>query len=202
MNLFTPAHVGQKLSVPLRFAVSAAFSFAFAFAQTAAIDSIEINQSIGKQLNGALNFVAGKATAVRAFMTADVTVDPSQSKVVIRKDGQDVATISPKSYDTPTRVVDFLCPGLDACGRWAAGSYVFQVTVNGVTKSTDGVTYTFVDRQKLRILARPVKASFSGVVKSVADDTWKNMWTYTRNTYPVADDAITWDAREEFDASN
>src|ERR1039457_6214125 len=107
MKLFKHPLVGLTLCVQM------ALSLGLASAQTATIDSIEINQAIGKQLNGALNFVAGKSTAVRAFLTSDVTVDPSQSKVLIRKDGQDVATISPRSYDTPTRVVDFLCPSMD-----------------------------------------------------------------------------------------
>ena len=138
-----------------------------AVAQTASIDSIEINQAIGKQLNSAANFVAGKATVVRAFLTADVTVDATQTSAVIRKDGQDVATIPPRSYSVPTRVVDFVCPSMDACGRWSAGSYSFQVTVNGATKSTGATTYAFVARQTLRILARAVRAKFSGTVKTV-----------------------------------
>ena len=103
----------------------------------------------------------------------------------------------------PTRVVDFLCPSLAACGGWAAGSYEFAVTVNGGTpKSTVGTTFNFQPRQRLRILARPVKASFSGTVVSVPNDAWKSSWTYVRSVYPIAEDGITWDARDEFDATN
>ncbi len=174
-----------------------------ACAQT--IETIEINQSIGRLYDGAANtnFVAGKATVVRAFMTADVMVDSALTSALIMKDGQNVITISPKNYPLPTRVVDFLCPSLDACGRWAAGSYQFQITVNGgPPKSTVGTTYNFQVRQTLRILARPVKAIFSGTVVSVPNDSWNMNWTFTRASYPIADDAITWDARNEFDATN
>ena len=152
-----------------------------ACAQT--IDTIEINQSIGKLYDGTANtnFVAGKATVVRAFMTADVMVDPSRTSALIVKDGQNVTTLQPKNYPIPTRVVDFLCPSLNACGRWAAGSYQFQVTVNaGPPRSTMGTTYNFLPRQTLRILARPVKAIFSGNVVSVPNDNWKMNWTVTQ----------------------
>ncbi|MDQ2945808.1 MAG: fibronectin type III domain-containing protein, partial [Acidobacteriota bacterium] len=136
-------------------------------------------------------------------MAADVMVDPNQTSALIVKDGQNVTTLQPKNYPMPTRVVDFLCPSLDACGRWAAGSYQFQVTVNGgPPRSTMGTTYNFVPRQTLRILARPVKAIFSGNVVSVPNDNWKMNWTVTRATYPIAEDAITWDARDELDVTN
>ncbi len=170
-----------------------------------AIDSIEINQAIGKLYDGTANtsFVAGKATVVRAFMTEGVTVDPNSTSVVVARDGQNVTTLQPKNYPLPTRVVDFLCPSLAACGSWAAGNYQFQVTVNGgPPKSTAGTTYNFQTRQNLRILARPVKASFSGNVVPVPNDGWKSSWMYVRATYPVAEDAITWDVRDEFDATN
>ena len=169
------------------------------------VENIEINQAIGKLYNGApnTNFVAGKATVVRAFMTEAVTVDPNTTSATITRDGQNVTTLQPKAYSIPTRVVDFLCPSMAACGGWAAGSYEFKVTVNGGTaKSTAGTTYNFQVRQRLKILARPVKANFGGTVVSVPNDGWKSSWTYVRAVYPVAEDGITWDVRDEFDATN
>jgi uncharacterized protein (TIGR03437 family) len=186
----------------LRAALVLALSAVPVFAQPASISSIEINQAIGKQLNGDAYFVAGKATAIRAFLASDVTVDPTQTNAVIQRGGQTIATLPPQNYSTPVHVVDFLCPSMDACGGWAAGSYVFQVTVNGVTLSTQGTTYSFVVRKKLHVLARPVKATFSGTVVSVPNDSWKTMWTFTRSVYPIADDGITWDTAGEFDASS
>ncbi len=182
------------------------FSFlcaaSFAFAQTTTIDSIEINQGIGKQLNGAASFVAGKTTAVRAFLTTPGAVDASQTRAVIVRDGTTVATLTPQNYDQPTGVVDFLCPSLDACGSWAAGSYVFNVTVNGASKSTQGTTLAFVERKKLRVLARAVRVSFSGTVKSVPDQSWKMFWTFTRAVYPIPDNGLTWVTQDEMDLSN
>lgn len=198
---YEPMRNLRLLLIPVAAAI--AVSAVPTFAQT--ISSIEINQSIGKLFDGTpnTNFVAGKATVVRAFMTADVMVDPSTTSALILRNGQNVATIPPKNYALPTRVVDFLCPSLDACGRWAAGSYEFQVTVNGSPlKSTAGTKYDFQVRQTLRILARPVKAIFSGAVVRVPNDNWKTNWTFTRASYPIADDAITWDIRDELDATN
>src|SRR6266511_1726103 len=115
------------------------------FAQ-AQIDTIEINQAIGIQKNNARKFVAGKDTVVRAFLAAPVEVDKDKTSATIVRDGQTVATLAPNSYDGPTAIVDFLCPSRGACGNWAAGKYTFDVSVNGVTKSTAGTTYEFVTR--------------------------------------------------------
>ena len=59
-----------------------------ACAQT--VETIEINQSIGKLYDGAANtnFVAGKATVTRAFMTADVAVDAARTAPRPRGCGQ------------------------------------------------------------------------------------------------------------------
>jgi len=44
--------------------------------QTPTIDSMEIDQAIGKQLNNGTSFVAGKQTVVRAIRAAPVTILP------------------------------------------------------------------------------------------------------------------------------
>lgn len=166
------------------------------------IDSIQINQAIGVQKSSNLKFVAGKSTVVRAMLNESVMVDAGQTSAVIKKDGATVATLTPTPYSQPTNIVDFLCPSLSACGNWAAGSYVFEVTVNGKTKDTPGTTYQFQDRAEVSILALPVKANYKGTVTQIPNDKWKTMWQFTQRTYPLADDKIKWHIREELDASD
>lgn len=165
------------------------------------IQSIEINQAIGVQKNGNLKFVAGKDTVIRAFMAAPVAIDAAQTQATVVRNGTVVATLEPNATDGQTQVVDFLCPSRETCGYWAAGSYVFDVQVNGQTSSTAGTTYQFVERGKLRVLALPVKANYNGTVLSVADDSWKTLWEFTRSVYPVAFDGLEWTTRDELDAS-
>ncbi|MDP9360586.1 MAG: hypothetical protein M3P29_03950, partial [Acidobacteriota bacterium] len=129
---------------------------------SAQINSIEINQAIGVQKNNARKFVAGKSTVVRALMASAGTVDKSMTNAKVSRGGTLIATLAPNDYSAPTAFVDFQCTNLDACGRWAAGSYTFDVTVNGVSKSTAGTTYDFVERKAVRILAVPVKANYGG----------------------------------------
>jgi hypothetical protein len=168
---------------------------------SAQIGSIEINQALGVQLNNAHKFVAGKDTVVRAFMTEPVTVDPGSTRAVVRRDGAEVATLEPKSYDGPTPVVDFLCETIQQCGGWAAGAYAFDVTVNGETKSTEGTAYDFVERRELRILALPVRAHYNGTITE-PPETWKTMDVFTKRVYPVAAEKVKWTLRGMLDASD
>lgn len=173
-----------------------------AIAQSAQITEIEINQALGRQLNGALNFVAGKDTVVRVYLDTAVAIQPDQTSLAIQRDGQNIVTLTPRPTDGAVNIVEFLCPSRTDCGSWIAGSYLFTATVNGVTKSTDGTTYNFVPRMGLRILARAIKANFAGAITSVRDDRWRKAWEYTRRVYPVGADQIFWDVREELDASD
>jgi hypothetical protein len=165
------------------------------------IQSIEINQAIGVQKNGNLKFVAGKDTVVRAFMTSPVSVDQDRTSATVVRDGTVVATLAPNSYEGQTSVVDFLCPSRATCGNWAAGNYVFNVQVNAQTRTTDGTSYRFLERGKLRVLAVPVKTNYNGTILSVANDSWKTLWEFTRSVYPVAHDGLEWTTRDELDAS-
>ncbi len=165
------------------------------------IESIEINQAIGIQKNNARKFVAGKDTAVRAFLTSEVEVDEAQTSATVRRNGEIVVKLAPVKSDESTSVVDFLCASQDACGNWAAGSYTFEVTVNGVTRQADGA-YNFVERGPMRILALPVKANYGGKIVSVEGDQWKGFADYVRSVYPVATDKFFWVTRDEFDASD
>jgi hypothetical protein len=170
--------------------------------QSVAIESIEVTQGVGVQLGGARKFVAGKDTVVRALLASPITVDPATTSVAITRDGSPVVTLTPNNYDTPVSAVDFQCPSLLACGGWAAGSYVFAVTVNGSSRSTSGTTYAFVERAPLRILAVPVKARYNGTVKQVPDEKWKTMGSFTRATYPVGREQFKWITQAEVDASD
>lgn len=175
-----------------------------------AIEGIEINQAIGIQKDNHRNFVAGKNTVVRAILSEAVDID-KQAKLlgaedahaVVKRDGVVVATLSPKAYDSPTKIVDFLCPSLNACGNWAAGSYVFETTVKGVTATTAGTAYEFKERRSLRLLAVPMKANYHGKITQVPKEIkWQTWWQYMRNVYPVADKGIVWTPGPELDASS
>lgn len=172
-----------------------------ALAQGPSITELEVNQAIGKQLNNALDFVAGKNTVVRAFLAEAVTVDPANTKLVIERDGATVATLEPRTYEGPVSIVEFLCPTREACGNWAAGTYQFTATVNGATKATESGAYKFVDRQKVRILVRTVKANYNGTILSVEGDRWRKAYEYLQHVYPVAADSVVWNIQDEFDAS-
>ena len=189
------------ISKRLFLAISTGLVFASQLLAQAQIGSIEINQGIGVQKNGARKFVAGKNAVVRAFLDAPVTVDKTTTSAAIVRDGAPVATLSPNAYDAPTATVDFLCPSRDVCGEWAAGSYAFSVTVNGVTKTTAGTEYKFVERAGIRILVVPVKANYGGQIVPVTDSRWKTFGDYVRSTYPVAPPNLHWIVRDEFDGS-
>lgn len=173
------------------------------------IEKIEINQAIGIQKDNHLNFVAGKNTVVRAIMTEPITIskrklalDGAATQAVVKRNGQVVTTLAPKSTDQPTRIIDFLCPSLSACGNWAAGSYEFEVTVKGVTESTAGTDYIFKERRSARILAVPVKARYHNTITTIpAGNKWRTSWDFMRDVYPVADKGILWTVGKEVDAS-
>jgi hypothetical protein len=169
------------------------------------ITRIEINQALGVQKDNHLNFVAGKDTVIRAFLSEAVVVNAAQTWAKVNKDGAQVVQLEPKSSDGAANVVDFLCPTRDACGKWAAGTYAFEVSVNNVVKKEPATgstnTYVFKERKEIRVLVMPVKANYSGTVRQVPNEKWKTMWDYLSKVYPVGSDKIRWTVREEFDAS-
>lgn len=168
-------------------------------ATTFTIERIEVNQVLGYQLNGSLAFVAGKQTAIRAFLSQEVEIsaDTDSTYAVITRDGNEVATIAAKSYDKPTNVVDFLCPSMAACGSWAAGSYAFDVSVNGVTKNTDGTSYVFENRGELRVLAVAITERLGDRIVPMPNDAWKQTWAFTQRVYPLAEGNVKWTVREQ-----
>lgn len=189
--------------MPIRSALVGLFLASLSLlAQTPAITEVEVNQVLGKQFNGALDFVAGKDTAIRAFLAAPAAIDPARTKLLIQRDGTTVTELAPRPYTEPVNIVEFLCPTRAACGNWQAGSYSFTATVNGETRATTPGSIVFRERQALRILVRPVKANYNGTIQSVTGDRWRRAVEYVRYVYPVAADKITWIIQDEFDASD
>ncbi len=169
------------------------------------IQNIEVNQVLGIQKNNGKKFVAGKDTVIRAFLKEKSTIDANKTSLVVKRNGTMVTTLSPKTVDGTTDVVDFLCPSATACGNWAAGTYSFEAKVNDDPMNVEG--YEFKERATVRILAIPVKACFkeleeAPIIKSVQGEDWKKFDFYTRDVYPVAGEKLKWAVREEVDASD
>jgi len=202
ISLFTFSQTRHAKSYFASWLLCLAFSVPIASAQTAAISEIEVNQAIGKQFKGALEFVAGKDTVVRAFLDAEITVDPATTKLVVLRAGAESFELQAIAYDAPVKIVEFLCPNREACKNWAAGTYTFAATVNGVSSTTEGTVYDFKTRVKLRILVKPVKANYAGKIVTVRDTKWKTAVGYLTSVYPVAADGVDWDVQDEFDASD
>jgi len=167
----------------------------------AQIQEIEVNQAIGKQFKGAMNFVAGKQTVVRAFLAEPAVVDPAQTSLLVERNGERVAQLAPRASEGPVAIVEFLCPSREECGGWAEGDYQFTATVNGSKRSTEGTAIRFQKRQPLRILVRPVRANYAGRVVTVTGDRWKRAVEYVQATYPVAAEDVQWDVKDEFDGT-
>ena len=62
------------------------------------ITEIEINQALGRQLNGNLNFVAGKDTVIRVYLDSAVAIAPDKTSLAIQVDGKDLTTLMPPAY--------------------------------------------------------------------------------------------------------
>ena len=169
---------------------------------TLQITGIEVNQVLGIQKDGNQNFVAGKHTIVRAFLNGAVTVDPNQTMVKVSRNKQYVFTIKPKTTTEAVSTVDFQCSSLQTCDSWKAGTYNFEVTVNG-TAYGNNAAYAFITGKALRILAIAVKANYGskGIV-SVTGNEWKKMGTFMQNVYPLAEKDLKWTIHPTvFDAS-
>ncbi|MCE1252974.1 MAG: hypothetical protein LWX83_05430 [Anaerolineae bacterium] len=161
---------------------------------------VEINQALGIQYQDAKNFVAGKPTAILAYFDNDTQVDESATRAVVIRDGSEITTLSPKTESAPVKTVEFLCPDMETCGDWQAGSYEFEVTVNGSTVKTEA--YTFTPSKQLRVLAVNVVANYGGTITNVAGEDWKSMDDFTKATYPVTSANMEWIVRDELDASD
>ncbi|MCI5218189.1 MAG: MBL fold metallo-hydrolase [Candidatus Electrothrix sp. LOE2] len=173
-----------------------------AVAQGFSISGIEVNQAIGVQKDGHLNFVAGKPTVVRVNLSDQVTVDENTSKVIAKIGDQEVGSLYPKSEKRPVQWVDFICEPTNNCGNWQAGTYSFEVNVNGVTTTTEA-KYVFQERKILKVLALPIKARYGDSpmqVQVTKESNWKTMHKFMKSVFPVS--TIEWEIRNELDLSD
>ncbi len=148
---------------------------------------IEINQAIGQQYQNA-KFVAGKDMAIRVFLSQPVGVNPTTQQIAVKRDGTPIAILYPEPSIGLTNTLTFLCPRAD-CDNWAAGSYTFDVMVNGITAQA---TTTFQPRRTLRFLAVPIKIKKGNDVIQLPDDQWKSAGGFLRSVYPIAYSGVEW----------
>ena len=166
------------------------------------ISSAEVNQALGVQKDAHSYYVAGKNTVIRAFLNKAVMIDEKTTGVSVKKDSQHVFNMSPKITGESVTSVDFVCSSLEGCQNWAAGSYSFEMSVNGTDFSLGG-PFSFITKGQIRILAVPVKAKYGTVIKSVTGDDWKKLGQFTQNVYPLAEGNFKWTNRLKlFDASS
>ena len=200
MKTAQSAHIRFLFSWILGLFLIAGSGTALAQAQ---ITKLEVNQVLGVQKDNHQYYVAGKNTAVRAFLSDATTIDPNGTVVKVFRNGQAAFTISPKKTMQPVSTVDFLCENMQACGNWAAGTYTFEVYVNGTGGEVIG-SYTFAAGTPVRILAVAIKANYGTKgVKSIAGNQWKDMGKFLKNVYPLAEGDLKWTSRPtELDASS
>jgi hypothetical protein len=157
------------------------------------VTSFEVNQALGVQKDNHAFYVAGKTTAVMAFLKWPVTIDPSNTWLNVSRGGKQVFKLYPRKSEGQVLNVDFLCKNMSSCENWAAGSYTFEPYINGVTGNAS-IAYTFTVGKAIRILAVPVKVNYGADgIKSVSDDKWKTMGDFTQQVYPLADNNLKWD---------
>jgi protocatechuate 3,4-dioxygenase beta subunit len=154
--------------------------------QAVAITKIQVNQVLGNTTN----YVAGKNTAVRVFLSAAVPFDPDHQQLQIYRDGNLITQtpLKPRKFSGQSDVLDFLCDRQE-CDGWKKGFYTFEARVNGDYLSQPRVE--FKERRKLRILVRPVTVvDVTGIhtpnpdLSSYAD--------FLKRVYPLAADAVDW----------
>jgi len=168
--------------------------------QALAVNSLEVNQALGVQFQNATKFVAGKDTAILAFLDAPVQANPNTQTVTVSRDGQMVTTLAPLVGDGPVNPLVFACPSREQCGSWAEGNYTFDASIDGVTRSAQA---TFLARRPMRVLAVPVTVNYGnlGGVQT-PDDKWKGGGDFMRRTWPVAADRFSWTQRDLLDLSS
>lgn len=155
----------------------------------AEISKIEINQALGNTSN----YVAGKITVVRVFLTRPVANDPLHQRLVIRRnDGSVVAELTPQRFAFSS-VLTFQC-GLSQCDYWKPGQYTFEALVNGSQLSKPA---TFLTRQGMKILVVPVK-----VGDAMPSERWEWGDRFLVRTYPVAENGVAWIPGATLDASD
>lgn len=173
---------------------------------TELIAEIEVNQvmSYARDIDdGTLdlmeNFVAGKNTAVIVALSREVEVDAGGDAqyVTVERDGETIATLTPRPAAENTDRLEFIPASRDQVDFWAAGTYVFTAHVDGEEQQRQ---VEFRERGDLNILAVPVRANYSGDVRTVEGD-WRQGHSFLSQVYPVANDGVNWVLSPELDAS-
>jgi hypothetical protein len=194
MYTLAPSKSGYVFSPPSRSVTVPPDLTGVDFVGAVTITDVEINQVLGKQLNGEKNFVAGKDTAIRVLLSGEVTVNFAAQQLVVRREDVVITTLHPaERAGTQASILTFLCDRA-ACDDWQAGEYAFEATVNGVTAQK---TASLKSRREVRLLAVPIQVDDIPLA-----DSWRTADTFLRHVYPIASDGVDWIRRpESLDAS-
>ena len=157
--------------------------------------TLEANQALG--VLSAQRLVAGKSTVLLAYLKEAIVPNEMTQKIVVSRNGTEAFTLTPQASETAVKTLVFACKDPEACGKWAAGTYSFVATIEGVSVTLSG---TFVKKRALRALAVPVTVKYGAEVKT-PDDKWKKHGEFLRSVWPVADDDFSWSLREGLDLS-
>ena len=157
--------------------------------------TLEANQALG--VLSAPRFVAGKSTVVIAYLANALVPDPTKHTVAVTRNGEAVVTLTPLATGAATKTLVFACKDLDACGKWAPGTYAFAADIEGVKQT---LSATFTKKRGLRALAVPVIVKY-GTEQRAPDDKWKKHGEFLRSVWPVADEDFSWSLREPLDLS-
>ncbi|MEM4725166.1 MAG: carboxypeptidase regulatory-like domain-containing protein, partial [Candidatus Hadarchaeum sp.] len=164
--------------------------------QAVSITKIQVNQVLGNTTN----YVAGKDTAVRVFMSDAVPFDPDHQQLQIYRNGNLITQtpLKPQKFSGRSNVLDFLCDRQE-CDAWQKGFYTFEARVNGDYLSQPSVE--FKERKKLIVLVVPVRAKVGGVDTSPSD-AWKTAQEFLLKVYPIAREGVSWEHGREIDATD
>ncbi len=153
------------------------------------INQFEVNQVLGQQKDEEQNYVAGKATALRVFLNVPIPTDPSSQKIVVKRNGVLLTELYPKLQPGKTDKLEFLCPTMWHCNFWQAGTYTFEVSVNGVFNQYS--SYEFVERKDIRILAVPIRITFDGQ-EMEPNESWETAKEFLIKVYPISLYGVDW----------
>jgi hypothetical protein len=160
--------------------------------QAVAITKIQVNQALGNTTN----YVAGKDTAVRVFMSDVVPFGPDYQQLQIYRDGSLITPtpLKPQRFSGRSNVLDFLCDRAE-CDGWQKGFYSFEARVNGDYLIQPSVE--FQESGALRVLVVPVKTQAGS-----PQFNWLDLRTFIDKVYPIAPDSLTWRIGNELTADD
>ncbi|MDD2362869.1 MAG: hypothetical protein PHH84_07960, partial [Oscillospiraceae bacterium] len=143
----------------------------------------------------ATDFVAGKETAIQVFFFEETPIDKIEdAQLEVYRNGAKIATLKDFKRDKDNNALNFMPNNKAQCENWKAGNYKFKALYKDTEFVLDNVKITKIP--KLKILAVPLKANYSGVVKAPG-----NLWYYghrfLRVVFPVAKDDIEWSIRPD-----